>query len=137
MRRTHLARRAAVGMLGLLILSASAGAHHGAAAYDVDREIVVTGTVREWRWTNPHTRIHLSVRRADGALELWDGEGPPLTWAQQRGWSNATLRAGETVSLVLYPSRTAPHAGLVKRIERASGEVLPVSRPWLDDRPSR
>jgi hypothetical protein len=47
------------------------------------------------------------------------------------------LRTGETVSLVLYPSRSAPHAGLVKRIERATGEVLPVSRPWLDDRPSR
>jgi len=137
MRRTLLARHAPVGVLGILILSVGAGAHHGAAAYDVGREIVVTGTVREWRWTNPHTRIHLSVRRADGALELWDAEGPPLTWAEQRGWSNGTLRTGETVSLVLYPSRSAPHAGLVKRIERATGEVLPVSRPWLDDRPSR
>ena len=137
MRRTLLARHAPVAVLGILILSVGAGAHHGAAAYDVGREIVVTGTVREWRWTNPHTRIHLSVRRADGALELWDAEGPPLTWAQQRGWSQATLRTGETVSLVLYPSRSAPHAGLVKRIERATGEVLPVSRPWLDDRPSR
>jgi len=137
MRRTPLARRAALGALGLLIFSASAGAHHGAAAYHVDREIVVTGSVREWRWTNPHTQVLLSIRRADGVVELWDGEGPPLTWAQQRGWSNATLRAGETVSLVMYPSRSAPHAGLVKRIERASGEVLPVSRPWLDDRPTR
>ena len=136
MWKTSMARRAAASVLGILILSAGACAHHGAAAYDVDREIVVTGTVGEWRWTNPHTRIHLSVRRADGSLELWDGEGPPLTWAQQRGWSNATLRTGETVSLVLYPSRSAPHAGLVKRIERASGEI-PVSRPWLDDRPSR
>ena len=31
------------------------------ASYDVTREIAVTGVVTEWRWTNPHVWIYLSV----------------------------------------------------------------------------
>jgi hypothetical protein len=110
----------------------TAAGHHGAADYHVDREIVVEGVVREWRWTNPHTRITLEVPGADGRMERWSGEGPPLSWAAQRGWSARTLHTGERVSMVMYPGRSTARSGLVKRIRRASGEELIVSRPWLD-----
>jgi hypothetical protein len=106
-------------------------AHHGSADYHVDREQVVRGIVTEWRWSSPHTWITVTVTTG-GRQQTWEGEGPPLTWAAGRGWSSTTLRPGETVSLVMYPSRLRPQAGLVKRIERATGEVLHVSRPWLD-----
>ncbi len=115
-----------------LALTARADAHHGSADYHVDREVTVAGVVREWRWTNPHTWVHVSVTSRSGGVQVWNGEGPPLTWAVQRGWSATTLRKGEEVSLVMYPSRREAHAGLVKRIERRGGEVLLVSRPWLD-----
>jgi hypothetical protein len=118
--------------LVFLTLTASIGAHHGSADYHVDREVTISGVVKEWRWTNPHTWVYLTATTADGSVEEWDGEGPPLTWAVQRGWSETTLRTGEAVVLVMYPSRREPRAGLVKRIERRNGEVLSVSRPWLE-----
>jgi len=121
-------------LLALATIAADAAAHHGSAEYHVDREITVTGTVQEWRWTNPHTWVYLSGQDSAGRPQPWIGEGPPLTWAQQRGWSRTTLTAGEEVTLVMYPSRRDPHAGLVKRIRRTGGEVLIVSRPWLDQR---
>jgi hypothetical protein len=130
---TRLLRHAGRGLLASLLLAAAASAHHGSASYDVTREIAVTGVVTEWRWTNPHVWIYLSVGGRD-RTEEWNGEGPPLSWAQQRGWSSATLHKGEIVSLVMYPSKTDPRGGLVKRIEREGGEVLVVSRPWLDGR---
>ena len=114
------------------ISTATASAHHGASDYHVDREQIVRGTVSEWRWASPHTMILLAVTTADGRTETWECEGPPLTWASGRGWSSTTLRAGESVALRLYPSRRHPRAGLVKRIDRANGDVLHVSRPWLD-----
>jgi hypothetical protein len=114
------------------LLGGVAIAHHGSADYHVDREVTVTGIVKEWRWSNPHTWLYVTVRTSSGGTEEWDGEGPPLTWATQRGWSASTLRAGEEVSVVMYPSRRTRTAGLVKRIRRAGGEALVVSRPWLD-----
>jgi hypothetical protein len=118
-------------LLLVLLLGAPLSAHHGSSAYHVDREITITGIVKEWRWSDPHTWVYLTVK-GSGGTEVWDGEGPPLTWAAQRGWSSATLKNGEGVSLVMYPSKREARAGLVKRIRRANGETLDVSRPWLD-----
>ena len=120
-------------LLCVLVMAAAAEAHHGSADYDVNREVTVEGTVAEWRWSSPHTWVMLRVARPNGPAEAWSGEGPPLNWAEARGWSKTTLQSGETVRLVMYPSRREPHGGLVKRIERASGTLI-VSRPWLDGR---
>ena len=116
-----------------LVATAGLRAHHGSADYHVDREVTVSGVVTEWKWTNPHTWVHLDVKRP-GGNEAWNGEGPPLQWAAARGWSAGTLNAGETVRLVMYPSRRDPRSGLIKRIERDGSETLLVSRPWLDAR---
>ena len=126
--------KAFVIVLALAACAAAPLAHHGSADYHVDREVTVTGVVGEWRWTNPHTWVHLDVRTRDGTVQRWRGEGPPLMWAAQRGWSASTLRPGEAVSLVMYPGRHDAQSGLVKRIQRANGEILLVSRPWLDGR---
>ena len=125
--------RRAAALLFILAITAAAEAHHGAADYDVSREVTVEGSVTEWRWSSPHTWVMLRVARANGPVEAWSGEGPPLNWAEARGWSKTTLQTGETVRLVMYPSRREPHGGLVKRIERTSGTLI-VSRPWLDGR---
>jgi Family of unknown function (DUF6152) len=117
----------------VLVVVAGVRAHHGSAGYHVDREITVAGVVKEWKWTNPHTWVHIDVTRP-GGIEAWNGEGPPLQWAAARGWSSATLKPGETVRLVMYPSRRDTRSGLIKRIERDGGETLLVSRPWLNER---
>jgi hypothetical protein len=119
-------------LVAVVAATTAAGAHHGSADYHVDREQVVRGVVAEWRWSSPHTWIVVTVTTPAGRTEAWEGEGPPLTWAAGRGWSSTTLRTGETVALVMYPSRRRERAGLVKRIDRADGDVLHVSRPWLD-----
>jgi hypothetical protein len=117
----------------VFVVVAGVRAHHGSADYQTDREVTVAGVVTEWKWTNPHTWVHINVTRASGR-EGWNGEGPPLQWAAARGWSAATLKPGETVRLVMYPSRRDARGGLIKRIERDGGETLLVSRPWLDAR---
>jgi hypothetical protein len=120
--------------LAIVLLTTPLVAHHGSAAYHVDREIRVSGTVTAFRWINPHIRIVVAAPGENGTSVEWDGEGPPLTWAQARGWSASTLRAGERVTLVMYPARKeSAREGLVKRIERGSGEVLPITRPWLGE----
>lgn len=120
-------------MLVALLITSGIQAHHGSAEYDVTREITITGTIVEWRWINPHVRVVIAVPGEAAGSESWDCEGPPLTWAGERGWSRSTLREGETVSLVMYPPKQNARTGLIKRIEREGGEVLHVSRPWLDD----
>jgi hypothetical protein len=119
-------------LLATAAMGATISAHHGSAAYHTDREVTVSGRVAEWRWTQPHTWVVLTAARPDTDDERWELEGPPLSWAQQRNWSATTLRVGESIQVVIYPARSEARGGLIKRIVRASGETLPVSRPWLD-----
>ncbi len=123
--------KSAAALLVACVIVAGVEAHHGSADYHVDREVAVEGIVKQWRWSSPHTWVLLTVTRSKGSSEEWNGEGPPLQWAEARGWSSATLKPGETVTLIMYPSRREAHGGLIKRIERASGDLV-VSRPWLD-----
>jgi hypothetical protein len=52
-----------------------------------------------------------------------------LQRAAARGWSAATLKRGEAVHLVMFPSRRDARSGLIKRIERTAARPLLVSRP--------
>jgi hypothetical protein len=124
---------ALVAVFLALVAVAGLQAHHGSADYHTDREVVVSGTVKEFRWANPHVWVYLTVSKGS-AMEEWNGEGPPLTWAQARGWSSATLKPGVRVRLVMYPSRSDARGGLIRRIERDGADALVVSRPWLDSR---
>lgn len=130
-RPTSFRRVVTVALLAAALSGTTGAAHHGAAAYHTDRDVTVRGRVAAWRWTQPHTAVTLVIARPGGGDDRWELDGPPLSWAQQRGWSADTLRQGEAVEVVVYPSRSDARGGLVKRIVRADGEVLPVSRPWL------
>ncbi len=130
-RPARFRRRVTAGLLVAALCGTSAAAHHGSAAYHTDREVTVRGRVTAWQWTQPHTGVVVTATRPGGGEDRWEREGPPLSWARQRGWSTDTLRQGETVEVVAYPSRSDARGGLIKRIVRSNGEVLPVSRPWL------
>jgi Family of unknown function (DUF6152) len=115
------------------LVATGVAAHHGSADYDVGREVTITGTVKEFRWSNPHVWVYVTAQ-SSGSAQEWNGEGPPLQWASSRGWSATTLQRGQVVRLIMYPSRREPRAGLIKRIERDGSEPLVVSRPWLGER---
>ena len=52
-------------------------AHHSNSAYQVDKIITLEGTVKEWKWMNPHTWLILEVVGADGKKQEWAVEGRP------------------------------------------------------------
>ena len=45
----------------LLFCATPAMSHHSNSAYQVDQVSSVTGIVKEWKWTNPHTWLYLTV----------------------------------------------------------------------------
>ena len=58
--------------VGLLGLATPVVAHHAfAAEFDAKRPVKLEGVVTKVEWINPHSWIHLEVRKADGTLENW------------------------------------------------------------------
>jgi hypothetical protein len=106
----------------LLCASAPAFAHHSGAGVDRSRTVIVTGVVKEFRWTNPHSWIDLEV--AGAAPVLWSIEMNPPPFLIRAGWKSTTLKPGDKISVTLNPIRTGEPGGIFVSVTLPDGTVL-------------
>ena len=122
--------------IGLLIIAAllttsSVLAHHSNAAFDGDKVVVLKGTVTQWKWTNPHVWIFLSVDDGKGGKETWEIEGRPPGVLSRAGWSKTIFKVGDTITVDFSPARDGSRTGLTTRVTLADGTVLSNAPPAL------
>ena len=83
--------------LSILILLA----HHGDAGRYEDKLTLLTGTVVEMQFTNPHSMIVLDVTGEDGKVVRWRAEmGGPAGLIRQFGWTKTTLKPGDKITVI-------------------------------------
>ena len=116
-------------VLTVLMAATSALAHHSNSAFDGDKVVVLTGTITEWKWTNPHVWIFLSVNDTNGGKVQWEIEGRTPGQLVRAGWSKTTLTVGETVTVDFSPAKDGTHTGLLTRVRRADGSVVGAPPP--------
>jgi Family of unknown function (DUF6152) len=119
--------RAAVTSLafaGLLLLATPAHSHHSNVAYEVTKVITITGVVKEFRWVNPHTWLHLMVDDANGGKVEWQVEGRAPGVLLRAGWTKASLTAGEKITVDLSPAKDGTKVGIIARITKEDGTIL-------------
>ena len=102
----------------------SAAAHHSNSAYQVDQIVTLEGTVKEWRWMNPHTWLIMTVEEADGKTREWAVEGRPPGILGRAGWSSTILKPGERVTVHASPAKNGDPEGIIARVTKADGTVL-------------
>lgn len=79
----------------VLIWTGSTAAHHAfSAEFDAEKPVTLKGTVTKMEWINPHSWIHLEVKRTDGTVETWMIEGGAPNALLRRGFSKTSLPAG-------------------------------------------
>ena len=116
--------RAWLVVIAVLLTATSALAHHSNSAFDGDKVMVLTGMVTEWKWTNPHVWIFLSVDDGKGGKVEWQIEGRPPGILARSGWSKNTFKAGDTITVDFSPARDGSRTGLTTRVTLADGTVL-------------
>lgn len=73
-------------------------AHHSfAAEFDAKQPVKLRGTVTKMEWINPHSWIHLDVKKDDGTVEHWMVEGGAPNALLRRGWNKNSLPAGTEI----------------------------------------
>ena len=135
MRRTFM-RILAAGTAGWL-LAVAAWAHHGTSTYDMNTEIGLTGVVKEWTFGNPHSWLWLTVTTPKGTVEEWSIESAPPTYLARQGWSDATLKKGETLTALVSPLKGEPKRAILLEVTRRAGETLIVRPRGSFGRPAR
>ena len=108
----------------VVAIGGTAVAHHSAAGVDRTKTVTVAGTVKEFRWTNPHSWIDLEVSDGKGAMVVWSIEMNPPPYLVRSGWKSSTLKAGDKVSVTLNPIRNGDPGGIFVSAMLADGRVL-------------
>ena len=116
-------KSAVVGMI-LLLCALPALSHHSTTAYDHSKTIVLSGTVKEFQWTNPHSWVQLLVSDAQGNTTEWAIETGAPNLNIRHGWSRNTLKPGDKVTLTIYPHRDGGAHGSLAFAKLTDGRVL-------------
>ena len=102
MRLATLAAAAAVMLAAGLPVSA----HHSfSAEFDSKRQVTLAGEVVMMEWVNPHSWLHIDVKKPDGTVERWKIEGGSPSVLLRLGWDRNSLPAGTRVTVVGFQAK--------------------------------
>ena len=119
---------ACAGAVALALAGGSAQAHHSFAMFDMTKEVTVSGTVKQFQWTNPHAYIQLVGKDSSGKDVEWSLEmGAPM-YLYARGWRPSSLKAGQKITVTLNPLRNGKPGGVVKDVTTADGKKIGTNR---------
>ncbi len=94
-----------------------AAAHHSGAMFDDKKEVTLTGTIREFQYTNPHSWLIVDVKGADGKVTTWGFEADGPTTLLRAGIKRTDLTPGMEVTITGHPMRDGrPAATLMKAV---------------------
>ena len=110
--------------LGALLCSFASSAHHSAAMFDLNQEMVLEGTVVKYQFTNPHVWIHFEVVDDSGMAKVWKIEALNPNALKRKGWKRSSFKKGDKVKITFYPAKSgAPKGGFIRAIT-ADGSLL-------------
>jgi hypothetical protein len=113
-------------LLALGGLAGSAHAHHSSAMFDQQQSVTLSGTVRQFQWSNPHCWIQVTVNDKTGPAE-WSVEMGSPSQLFRSGWRPTILHAGEAIVVVVHPMRDGSKGGQFVSATHADG--TPIERP--------
>ena len=111
-------------VLAVLLITGSALAHHSPIVFDRTRQVTLTGVVTEFRWGNPHSWIHIDIADADGKVANWSIEMDPASHLAREGWRSSTLKAGDKITVVVFPLRNDEKGGQYSSVTLPDGKKL-------------
>lgn len=101
-----------------------AQSHHSNVGYEVTKVITITGVVKDFQWVNPHTWVHVVVDDGKGGKVEWACEGRAPGILLRAGWTRSSLKAGETVTIDMSPSKDGTKVAIIARVTKADGTIL-------------
>lgn len=115
---------------GVALASAAPSfAHHSDAMFDNEKEVVLSGTVKQFQYTNPHSWIQLMVLKDKGAAVEWSIEtGAPIVLLRA-GIKKTALMPGDKVTVRAHPLRSGGPGGSLVNVTKADGSVLSLRGP--------
>ena len=114
-----------IAVAGLAAIDRPLFAHHGAAAFEMTKPVVLKGAViTEFLWINPHPLIKADFKDEKGNVQQWTMELGSTVSAQLIGWSRTTLQPGDVVTLYVWQAKTGATVGRFNKVDFPDGTTM-------------
>ena len=91
-----------------ITIAVPVAAHHSTAAFDNSRVVKIEGTIKQFRWINPHASIKIEgVSEGDDPDGLWTVEMTAPNVLINEGWTRTALQVGDKVTMFVNPLRNS------------------------------
>jgi hypothetical protein len=105
--------RSLAAAFALLALFGAGGrqavAHHSFAMFDMEKDVTYKGVVTEYKWVSPHVHLTVEIKPGPGidpaTVGIWDVEGGSTNIMGRQGWTRATYKPGDPITLVGHPMK--------------------------------
>jgi len=101
-----------------------AQAHHSFAMFDLAHTATLTGTVKEWQWTNPHSWLEVVVTKPGGGMTQYSFESRSIYLLMRMRVNRFTLMPGQVVTVTYNPLRDGDNGGSLVTAKAQDGRVL-------------
>jgi len=110
-------------MMGLW-MAGSTYAHHSMEGFDRAKNVTLVGTVKQFKWANPHSWIELEVTNDKGQVVTWNIEMTAPFILVKAGWKSSSLKPGDKVTVVGHPQKSGEPGALFVSVTTAEGQTL-------------
>jgi len=110
--------------IGLIFVSIPVSAHHGNAEYDEKRPLTMKGTVTEFMWASPHSKIFLNAKDANGSVVHWSIETLSPGKLARAGWTKDAVKPGDQVTVTFSPAKNGSPTGFLQKVVFLDGKQL-------------
>jgi len=100
----------AITVFSVLFISL-VNAHHSGSMFDSTSIVEVTGEVREFQYTNPHSWLLVDVIYEDGSVTTWGFEAEGPSTLMRAGIRKGDLPAGTPITIRGNPMKDGRSAG--------------------------
>jgi hypothetical protein len=105
-----------------VLLTTPTFAHHSAVMFDDQKEVTVSGTVKEFQYTNPHSWLLVDVKNDDGSVTTWGFEAEGPSTLTRAGIRKSDFAPGTAITITGNPMRDGRPAALWVKATRGDGK---------------
>ena len=113
-----------IALMSGLGLATSAYAHHSMNGFDRAKTITITGTVKQFKWANPHSWIEVEVINSKGMPETWNLEMTAPGILARAGWKSTMLKPGDKATFGVHPMVNGDIGGQFVSVTFADGLTM-------------
>jgi hypothetical protein len=91
---------------------------------DASGAISITGVVKKFEFTNPHSFVYLEVIGDDGKPKLWALELQSVTHLKSIGWTLETVKVGQMLTAIGRPAKNGAPAMYAEVLKLSDGRMI-------------